>query len=100
VIDHHATSQSLLGTHVTQSSQQVAGASQAHFILKTSQTEVGDPEVASGVDEEVSRFDIAVEDSQAMSVLERLGGLLTEPSDVTDQLAASLQRRSTRHRGL
>jgi hypothetical protein len=39
------------------------------------QAEIGDPERAIGIDEEVGRLDVAMENSQAMGVLERVGGL-------------------------
>ena len=39
------------------------------------QAEVGHPEVALGVEQEIGRLDVAVDDPALMGVVERLGGL-------------------------
>ena len=46
------------------------------------QAEVGDPERAVGIDQEVGRLDVAMDDSQAMGVVKRVGGLGAQPGDI------------------
>ena len=65
----------LLGAHVAQRAQQVAGRRQARIALEAGQAEVGDPQVPQGVDHQVRRLDVAVQHPLLMGVLQRLGGL-------------------------
>ena len=59
----------------------VAGHRQAAVGLHPSQAEVGDPQVAPDVDQQVGRLDVAVDDPQAMGVVEGLGGLQAQVGD-------------------
>ena len=52
--------------------------------LDLGQAEVGDPELALGVEQEVGRLDVAVEDAAGVGVVQRLGGLHAEPGHVAD----------------
>jgi hypothetical protein len=65
----------LLGAHVPQGAQDVAGHRQAGVGLHPRQAEAGDPEVAADVDQQVGRLDVAVDDPQAMGVIKGFGGL-------------------------
>ena len=48
-------------------------------VLGLGQAEVGDPDLALGVEQQVGRLDVAVEDALLMSVFERLGHLDADP---------------------
>jgi hypothetical protein len=52
------------------------------------EAEVGDPEFAGVVDEEVGRLDIAVENAVLMGMVERFGGLNAEAGDGAEVFAA------------
>ena len=75
VVDDHPLGQRLLGAHVAERAEQVAGHRQPGVALDAGQAEVGDPEVAARVDQQVRRLDVAVQDPLLVRVLERLGRL-------------------------
>ncbi len=75
MVDDRPLRHRLLGAHVSQRPDHVAGHRQAGFGLHPRQAEVGDPEVAPGVDQQVGRLDVAVDDPQRMRVIQRLGRL-------------------------
>ena len=58
----------LLRAHVAQRAQQVAGHGQLSVALALGQAEVGDPEVAAAVHQQVRRLNVAVDDPQAVRV--------------------------------
>ena len=54
---------------------------QARITLEPCQPEVGDPELSIVVDQKIGGLDIAVNHSQAVRMLQRLGGLDPQPRD-------------------
>ena len=81
LIDDPAPGRRLLGAHVAQGPDHVAGHRQAAARLHPRQAEIGDPEVAPDVDQQIGRFDVAVDGPQAMGVIEGLGGLQAQVGD-------------------
>ena len=81
-VDHHPPAQGLLGAHVPQRAQDVAGERQPVVAADLRQAEVGDPEPALGVEQQVARLDVAVEDAAGVGVIQRLGGLERQPGGV------------------
>ena len=71
----------LLGAHVAERAGQVAGERQAGVPLHVGHAEIGDPEVAAPVQQQVGRLDVAVDDPLVVCVAERLGGLDAQPGD-------------------
>ena len=65
----------LLGAHVAQRAEQVAGHGQAGLGVELGQAEVGDPEAAAGVEQQVGRLDVAVDDAERVGVVQGLGRL-------------------------
>ena len=61
--DTAGLAEGLLGAHVAERAQQVAGHGQAGVVLELGQAEVGDPEVAAVVEQQVGRLDVAVDDA-------------------------------------
>ena len=82
LVNDAAPGQGLLGAHVAQCPDHVAGVRQAEIAGKPSQAKVGDPEGALRIDQEVSRLDVAMKDAQAMSVVQCVGGFDSQPGDV------------------
>ncbi len=78
VVHLAAPGRNLLGTHVAQRAQQFARHGQAGGALEQSQAEIGDPEIAAHVEQQVGRLDVAMDDAGLMCVFERLGRLLHE----------------------
>jgi hypothetical protein len=73
---HQATlAQDLFRAHVTQSPHQVARQRQAQIGLGKSQAEIGNPQIAPVVQEQVCRLDISVDNPHLMSVLQGFRGL-------------------------
>ena len=62
-----------------QRADDVAGARQLVAVLGLGQAEVGDPDVALGVEQEVRGLDVAVQNALLMSIFEGLGHLDAEP---------------------
>ena len=81
--------QRLLGAHVAERAQQVAGDRQAGVVLEPGQAEIGDPEVALDVQQEVGRLDVAVHDAELVRVVERLGRLDAQRGGRSEVLAAA-----------
>ena len=75
VIDQPLLAQGLLGAHVPQRAQKIAGDGQTGVGLEAGQTEVGDPQLAVGVEHQVRRLDVPMYDPSLMGELQRLGRL-------------------------
>ena len=65
----------LLGAHVAQGADEVSGRRHAGFTPDTGQAEVGDPQVAATIDQQVGRLHVAVHNAALVGVFERLGRL-------------------------
>ncbi len=92
----------LFRAHIAQRAEQVAGACEPGPGVELGQAEIGDPDVAQGIHHEVRRLHVAVDDTELMGVLERLGGLYGEPGDrakKTRRSAGSLRLELGRHGG-
>ena len=74
-----ATALESLGRHVSDRAHDVAGTGQVAVAGDLGQAEVGDPDRAVGVEQEVRRLDVAVEDAVLMGIIECLGHLETDP---------------------
>ena len=88
MVEHHARALRLFRAHVTERAQQVAGHREVGVALDTCQAEVGEPQAAAGVDQEVRGLDIAVDDAAGVGMLQRLGRLDGELSDRAEETGA------------
>ena len=64
-----------LWRQVAQRADHIAGVGQVLAVARLRQAEVGDPDVALGVEQQVRWLDVAVEDSLAVGVGQRFGHL-------------------------
>ena len=92
VVDQDALAGRLLGAHVAQRAEQVAGLRQAGVGVELGQAEVGDPDVAAAVDQQVGRLDVAVDDAELVGVLQRLGRLRRQPGDGAEEVRGPVRR--------
>jgi hypothetical protein len=67
--------------HVTEGADEVAAVGQAVGVIDLGQPEVRDPGGPLGVQQQVGRLDVAVQDAVPVGVLQRLGHLHPEPGD-------------------
>ena len=72
----------LFGGHVTQRADHVAGMGEVLRVAQLGQSEVGDPDRAAAVQEQVGRLDVAVQGPLLMGVLQGVGNLDAEPGHV------------------
>jgi hypothetical protein len=78
-----------LGGHVTQRADDVSGVCQVVAIgFSLGQSEIGDPDVALPVDQQVGRLDVPVQHPLLPGVLKRLGDLDADPSHALPVLSA------------
>ncbi len=89
MVDPDPVGQGLLGAHVPQRPQHIARHRQAGVALEPRQAEVGDPEIAAIVDQDVGGLDVPVEHLQLVGVLERLGRLLPQTGGGAEEGAAA-----------
>ena len=87
VVDDDALGEGLLGAHVAERAEEVAGHRHAGVLFDAGQAEVGDPEFAGVVDQQVGRLDVAVEDAVLVGVVEGFGGLDAEVGDGAEVVA-------------
>ena len=85
LVNDRVVGRRLLGAHVAQRAQHVAGRRQARLALEPGQAEVGDPEVPPAVDHQVRRLDVAVQHPLLVRVLERLGRLAAQPGGLAEE---------------
>lgn len=89
MVDQDALGQGLFRAHVAQRAEKIARQGQAGVVLHAGQAEVGDPDVPPRVEEQVRRFDVAVDHPHLVRVLQRLGDLHAEPGRGIAVLAAA-----------
>ena len=82
----------LFGAHVAQGPEQVAAMRQVAAALEAGQAEVGDPEVARAVDQQVAGLDVAVQDAQRVGVLQGLGRLHGQPGRLARRTGHDVRR--------
>ncbi len=75
MVHHPPAGEGLLGTHIAQGPQQIAGQGQGCVALELGQAEVRHPQLAADVHQQVARFDVAVDHSQLVGVFQGLGRL-------------------------
>src|SRR5581483_2339143 len=71
----------LLGGHVPRGAEEGAAAGQGRVVGVAGQAEVGDPDDALVVEEQVGRLDVAVDDAAGVGVGEAVGGLGADVGD-------------------
>ena len=81
MVDHPATAESLLGTHVAQRAQEDARDGQVRIGFDAGQSEVGHPQAARLINHQIRRLNVTVDDPPLVSVVERLGRLDPDASD-------------------
>ena len=81
MIDNRPLPGRLFGTHVADRADQVARLGQAGRVMEVGQAEVGDPDVAAEVDQEVRRLDVAMHDALLMRIFEGFRRLRHAPGD-------------------
>ena len=69
----------LLWAHVTQRAQQVPGTRQGEAGVKLGQTEIGDPEVAAIIKQQIRWFHVPVDDAKLMGMLQCFRRLHNQP---------------------
>ena len=74
----------------------IAGVRQAQVAGEPRQAEVGDPECAIAIDQEVGRLDVAMDDAQAMGVVERIGSLDSQAGHIAAKGAVLVRRPARR----
>ena len=79
MVEQDALAGRLLRAHVANRARQVAGQRQAPFGLKLSEAEVGDPQLAAGVEQQIPRLDVAMNHAHLVRVLQGLGRLDAQP---------------------
>ena len=91
-IENPAFSERLLGAHVAKRAQHVSGQGELGFARNAGHAEIRHPEASDLIDEQVGRFDIAVQNSVLVGVLERVGSLDSKPGCGTDKPLISGRR--------
>ena len=84
-----ALARGLLGAHVAERADDVAGERDAAVVLNPREAEVGDPELALQVEQQVRRLHVAVDDAVVVGVLQGFGRFFAEPGDAAEELAAA-----------
>ncbi len=84
-----------LGGHEPQRPDQVVRLREIVALDQLGQAEVGDPDVALGVEQEIGRLDVAMDDPLAVGVVERIGDLGTQPGDLAEVDRIRADRRTT-----
>jgi hypothetical protein len=68
-----------LGGHVPQGAEDVTGVGEVLLVVRLGQAEVGDPDDAARVEQQVGRLDVAVDDPLDVRVGQGIGHLDTDP---------------------
>ena len=88
VVDQPPRPQDLFGAHVPERPDHVAAGRQVAVAADPGQAEIGDPEVAPFVHEQVRGLDVPVQHLVAVREVERLGRLLAQPGHLAGRQAA------------
>ena len=76
MVQQHAAPFGLLGTHIAQRAEQIARARELHVGMKLRQTEIGDPEIAAPIKQQIAGLDVAMDDAHRVGMIECHGRLL------------------------
>ena len=89
-----------LGRHVAERPDQLARLRAVGALLELRQAEVGDPDVAHRVQEQVRRLDVAMQHAATVGVLQGVGHLDADSRDLAEvpQLAQAAERRRSERR--
>ncbi len=77
--------------HVAHGADDIAGVGDVFGIGGLGQAEVGDPDVALGVEQEVGRLDVTVEHALAVGIFERLGDLESDAGHAAEEGAVGVR---------
>ncbi len=100
-VDDDALGQGLFRAHVADGAQQIPRHGQSGVGPQSGQAEVGDPQPAAGVNQQVGRFDVPVDHPQLVRVLQGLGRLHAQLGRGTEESRAlrRISRGQPRDRG-
>ena len=93
MVDQGNLPQRLLGTHVPQRAHQVAGPRQGRVGLAAGEAEVGHPELAVAVQEQIGGLDVAMDDAAFVGRLQGRRGLNPQANDRPNILAVARRPR-------
>ncbi len=80
-----ALSLEAFGGHVAQSADDVARLGQVFRVAGLGQSEVGHPDIAPRIQQQVRRLDVAVQDSLTIGILQRLADLEADAGDTQEK---------------
>ena len=93
MVDQGDLAQRLLGTHVTHRAHQVAGPRQRGVGLAAGESEVGHPELAVAVQQQIGGLDVAMDDAVFVGRVQGPRRLNSQPHDRPKILAAARRPR-------
>ena len=81
MIEEHLLAGNLFGTGVADGAHQIAGSREVLFRMQMRQPEIGDPQIAMRIDQQVGGLDVAMDDALIVGVFQSLRGLRHQPHD-------------------
>ena len=90
-VERSTAAECLLGAHVSRSAEGLVGFSQVEAAADPGQAEIGDPEVALFIDQEVRGLDVAMQDVVGVGVFQGRCGLSGEPGDIALETRALVE---------
>lgn len=77
----------LFGTHVPQGADEISGCRHAGIGFDLGQSEVGDPDLSVGVEQQIGRLDIAMDHAVFVRIGKSTGDLASDPGDPPESVA-------------